>query len=224
MASTRSMYPSKIVMSRYTTVKIKKTISRTKDRRARRTSATNDTAAITAVVTNIPAPSVVPTPTLGEPVAKAAEKVCSRSVAHQWHLSACIQRRRLAATRAPRCTARTGNGGYDIARCIPDGKKRDASNLRAAADGGPGGRVVDRTRATGTPAAGLQTHSFRSAVSHWARVQESQPRAVATCRSSRSSWSRRCAAGRASTRCKAGISEPLQPCCRAWCISRSICS
>ena len=51
---------------------IKKTTSRIKDRLASLTSLTKETAAITAVVTKIPAPSVVPTPTFGTPVANAA--------------------------------------------------------------------------------------------------------------------------------------------------------
>ena len=52
--------------------KTKKRTSRTKERRARRTSATKVTTPTTAHETKMPAPSVVPTPILAEPVEKAA--------------------------------------------------------------------------------------------------------------------------------------------------------
>ena len=52
--------------------KKKKPTSRTKERRARRTSATKVTTPMTAQQTKMPAPSVVPTPILAEPVEKAA--------------------------------------------------------------------------------------------------------------------------------------------------------
>lgn len=72
MDSASVITPSTVVSSRYSTLRMKKEMSRTNERRARRTSATNVTAATTAHVTKMPAPTVVPTPTLGTPVANVA--------------------------------------------------------------------------------------------------------------------------------------------------------